>query len=136
MLPTATNPVVSHRPRPVRADEPTECPVHHRRRLEPDRALLRLVSPAQRTRGIRSQAVMSWVAFCPTILEWCRVEHAEGDAALSGRLFLPILEDDGPHPGGGAWEETFFSHCIHKVTSYYPGIFAQEWRKSRRVRRF
>ena len=41
-------------------------------------------------------------------------------AGLPGRSHLPILEDDGPHPGDGAWEETFFSHCFHEVTNYYP----------------
>ena len=46
---------------------------------------------------------MSWVDFCPTILDWCGIAHPEGDAALPGRSLLPILEDDGPHPGEGAW---------------------------------
>ena len=63
---------------------------------------------------------MSWVDFCPTILEWCGVEQPPGDVALPGRSLLPILEDDAPHPGGGAWEETFFSHCFHEITNYYP----------------
>ena len=80
-------------------------------------------NPEQRRRGIHSQAVMSWVDFCPTILEWCGVAPAPvpaGGVALPGRSLLPILEDDGPRPGGGAWEETFFSHCFHEVTNYYP----------------
>ena len=84
------------------------------------RCPLIVVSPVQRTRGIRSQAVMSWIDFCPTILEWCGVEHPEAEDALPGRSLLPILDDDGPHPGGGAWEETFFSHCFHEITNYYP----------------
>ena len=49
-----------------------------------------------------------------------RRRTSRGDAALPGRSLLPILEDDGPHPGGGAWEETFFSHCFHGVTNCYP----------------
>ena len=84
------------------------------------RCPLIVVSPVQRTRGIRSQAVMSWIDFCPTILEWCGVEHPDGPDELPGRSLLPILEDDGPHPGGDAWEETFFSHCFHEITNYYP----------------
>ena len=63
---------------------------------------------------------MSWVDFCPTILEWCGVEHPEGEDALPGRSLLPILEDGSPNPGGGEWEETFFSHCFHEITNYYP----------------
>ena len=84
------------------------------------RCPLIVVNPVQRTRGIRSQAVMSWVDFCPTILEWCGVEHPEGEDALPGRSLLPILEDGGPQPGGGEWEETYFSHCFHEITNYYP----------------
>ena len=76
--------------------------------------------PGLGMRGIHSQALMSWIDFCPTILEWCGVAHPGGAAALPGRSLLPILEDDGPHPGAGAWEKTFFSHCFHEVTNYYP----------------
>ena len=39
------------------------------------RCPLIVVNPAQSTRGVRSQTVMSWIDFCPTILEWCGVEH-------------------------------------------------------------
>ena len=63
---------------------------------------------------------MNWVDYCPTILEWCGVEPPQGEVALPGRSLLPILEDDTPHPGGGTWEETFFSHCFHEITNYYP----------------
>ena len=84
------------------------------------RCPLLICHPEQRQRGIHSQAVMSWVDFCPTILEWCGVEQPPGAVALPGRSLLPILEDDAPHPGGGAWEQTFFSHCFHEVTNYYP----------------
>ena len=76
--------------------------------------------PEQRKRGMRSQALMNWTDFCPTILEWCGAPAPDGDVPLPGRSLLPILEDDGPQPGGGAWEETFFSHNFHEVTNYYP----------------
>ena len=76
--------------------------------------------PEQRKRGMRSQALMNWTDFCPTILEWCGAPAPGGDVPLPGRSLLPILEDDGPQPGGGAWEETFFSHNFHEVTNYYP----------------
>ena len=84
------------------------------------RCPLIICHPEQRRRGIHSQALMNWVDFCPTILEWCGVESPRGNVALPGRSLLPILEDDAPRPGGGAWEETFFSHCFHEVTNYYP----------------
>ena len=77
-------------------------------------------SPDQQKRGIRNQALMSWVDFCPTILAWCGVDHPEGFNSLPGRSLLPILEDDSPRPGNGKWEETYFSHCFHEVTNYYP----------------
>ena len=77
-------------------------------------------SPNQQNRGIHNQALMNWVDFCPTILEWCGVEHPEGADALPGRSLLPILEDNSAHPGDGTWEETYFSHCFHEVTNYYP----------------
>ena len=76
--------------------------------------------PGQRKRGMRSRALMNWTDFCPTILQWCGAPLPEQDVPLPGRSLLPILEDDGPHPGGGAWEETFFSHNFHEVTNYYP----------------
>ncbi len=81
---------------------------------------LLIASPTQQKRGIRNQALVNWVDFCPTILEWCGVEHPGGEEALPGRSILSVLEDDSPHPGDGEWEETFFSHCFHEVTNYYP----------------
>jgi N-sulfoglucosamine sulfohydrolase len=77
-------------------------------------------SGPQQKRGIRNQAMMSWVDFCPTILKWCGVDHPEGFDSLPGRSLLTILADDSPHPGNGEWEETYFSHCFHEVTNYYP----------------
>jgi N-sulfoglucosamine sulfohydrolase len=63
---------------------------------------------------------MNWVDFCPTILEWCGTNHPEGSTVLYGKSILPILEDESDSPGTGEWEETFFSHCFHEVTNYYP----------------
>ena len=77
-------------------------------------------SPEQTRRGLVNKALMNWVDFCPTILEWCGVEYPDGAAPLPGRSLLPILEDDSDNPGGGEWEETYFSHCFHEVTNYYP----------------
>ena len=84
------------------------------------RCPLIVIDPTQTTAGIRNQALMSWVDFCPTFLDWCGVDHPDGVAALPGRSLLPVLRDEGTCPGGGAWEETYYSHCFHEVTNYYP----------------
>lgn len=81
---------------------------------------LLIASPTQQRRGLRNQALVNWVDFCPTMLDWCGVSHPDGEDALPGRSLLPILEDDSPHPGDGQWEETYYSHCFHEVTNYYP----------------
>ncbi len=79
-----------------------------------------VVDPSRSSGGIRNQALMNWVDFCPTFLDWCGVEHPDGTDALPGRSLLPILGDSSDAPGGGAWEETYTSHCFHEVTNYYP----------------
>lgn len=77
-------------------------------------------SPDLQKRGIYNQAMMNWVDYCPTILDWCGVPYPEGAPPLAGRSLLPILDDDSSAPGDGDWEETYFSHCFHEVTNYYP----------------
>lgn len=79
-----------------------------------------VIDPTQPTRGIRNQALMNWVDFCPTFLDWCDIDHPDRLDALPGRSLLPILADESGRPGDGAWEETFLSHCFHEVTNYYP----------------
>ena len=79
-----------------------------------------IYSPHQQKRGIRNQALMNWVDYYPTILDWCGVDYPHDALPLSGRSFLPILEDDSLSPGNGEWEETYYSHCFHEVTNYYP----------------
>ena len=54
------------------------------------------------------------------MLEWCGVAHPDGNGITPGRSLLTVLEDDSPHPSNGDWEETYFSHCFHEVTNYYP----------------
>ena len=34
---------------------------------------LLIASPTQQRRGLRNQALVNWVDFCPTMLEWCGV---------------------------------------------------------------
>jgi len=79
-----------------------------------------VIDPGQAHRGVHNQALMNWVDFCPTFLDWCGVEHPDGPDILPGRSLLPILSDTGEAPGDGQWEETYYSHCFHEVTNYYP----------------
>ena len=72
--------------------------------------------PEQAKRGTRSQALVSWVDIFPTVLEWCGIEKSAWPGELQGRSLVPILEQE--HPEG--WDETYFSHCFHEVTNYFP----------------
>ena len=77
-------------------------------------------SPIQQNRGIHNQALVNWVDYCPTILDWCGVSYPENALPLAGRSFLPILDDNSLPIGNSEWEETYYSHCFHEVTNYYP----------------
>ena len=77
-------------------------------------------SPIQQNRGIHNQALVNWVDYCPTILDWCGVSYPENALPLAGRSFLPILDDNSLPIGNGKWEKTYYSHCFHEVTNYYP----------------
>ncbi len=70
-------------------------------------------SPALKKRGLRNDALVSFVDIMPTALDWARVKPPEG---LPGRSLLPILEQE--HPQG--WDVVFGSHQMHEVTMYYP----------------
>ena len=72
-----------------------------------------LFAPGQQNCGIHSQALINWTNILPTVLDWCGVETPEN---LPERSLLPILENENPD----GWDETFFSHCFHEVTNYYP----------------
>jgi N-sulfoglucosamine sulfohydrolase len=82
-------------------------------------------------RGVRSDALVSWVDITPTILDFAGVAPPEygqpielpelrGQVpdrhGLHGRSFLPTLEAENL-PG---WDEIFASHSVHEVTMYYP----------------
>ncbi len=71
-------------------------------------------NPHARQRGIRSDAMISWVDIAPTVLEFAGAPF-QGDA-LHGRSFLNILEQ---HDADG-WDEIYGSHTFHEVTNYYP----------------
>ncbi len=69
-------------------------------------------SPAVRTRGLVSNAMIDWTCLTPTLLD---AAGAKADG-LHGRSFLGILEE--PAPAG--WDEVYASHTFHEVTMYYP----------------
>ncbi len=72
-----------------------------------------LFAPGQQKCGMHSQALINWTNICPTVLDWCGLDVPEN---LPERSLLPILEEEDPD----GWDETFFSHCFHEVTNYYP----------------
>ncbi|HET9448538.1 MAG TPA: sulfatase [Steroidobacteraceae bacterium] len=74
-----------------------------------------VASPEQAKRGVRNEAMVSWVDILPTILEWARVTPPSTQR-LAGRSMLPILEQANP-PG---WDRVFASHGFHEIQQYYP----------------
>ncbi len=74
--------------------------------------------PAAAERGIRSDAMISWVDLTPTILDFASAlpKKPEKQFALQGRSFLQLI--DKPHAEG--WDEVFASHTFHEITMYYP----------------
>jgi len=70
-------------------------------------------SPALKKRGLRNDAMVSFVDIMPTALDWAGVKPPEG---LPGRSLLPILEQE--HPKG--WDVVYGSHQMHECTMYYP----------------
>jgi N-sulfoglucosamine sulfohydrolase len=72
-------------------------------------------SPVQGRRGVRNNAMVSWVDITPTILDWARATPP-GTQQLAGRTILPILEQTDP-PG---WDRVFASHGFHEIQQYYP----------------
>jgi N-sulfoglucosamine sulfohydrolase len=65
-------------------------------------------------RGLRCDAMISWIDIAPTILEFAGA--AVRDDSMHGRSFLSVL--DQPNPPG--WNEVYCSHTFHEVTMYYP----------------
>ena len=72
-------------------------------------------SPRQGKRGVRNEAMVSWVDIMPTILDWAGVS-TPATQRLAGRSILPILEQSAP-PG---WDRVFASHGFHDIQQYYP----------------
>lgn len=87
--------------------------------------------PAADRRGVRSNAMISWVDITPTLVEFAGasvprygqpIELAEirqevpADHGFHGRSFLPVLWQENP----SGWDEVHASHTLHEITMYYP----------------
>jgi N-sulfoglucosamine sulfohydrolase len=75
-------------------------------------------SPERTRRGVRCDAMVSWIDIAPTILDWAGAPPPPGYAfgALPGRSLLPLLEQE--HAPG--WDRVFASHNLHEINQYYP----------------
>jgi N-sulfoglucosamine sulfohydrolase len=74
-----------------------------------------VASPTQSKRGVRNNAMVSWVDITPTILDWAHAP-APKQRQLAGRTILPILEQTEP----SGWDRVFASHGFHEIQQYYP----------------
>jgi N-sulfoglucosamine sulfohydrolase len=66
--------------------------------------------------AMTSDALVTWCDLAPTVCEWFDVPHPVTERVWTGRSILPLLRD--PHQAG--WDLTFYSHCFHEVTNYFP----------------
>jgi N-sulfoglucosamine sulfohydrolase len=74
-----------------------------------------IASPGQRKRGVRNEALVSWIDIAPTIVEWTGASAA-ASVRFAGRSMLPILEETQPT----GWDRVYASHGFHEVQQYYP----------------
>lgn len=74
-----------------------------------------IASPTQIRRGVKNDAMVSWIDITPTILDWTAASPPES-YSLPGRSLLPILEENDPQ----GWDRVFASHGFHEIQQYYP----------------
>jgi N-sulfoglucosamine sulfohydrolase len=67
------------------------------------------------TRGLRCEAMTSWIDITPTILDLAHAPPPTG-YKLPGRSLLPILNQLRPT----GWDRIFASHSFHEINQYYP----------------
>jgi N-sulfoglucosamine sulfohydrolase len=87
--------------------------------------------PTAARRGVRSEAMVSWVDLTPTVLDWAGVQpptyarvievpELAGQTperhGLHGRSVLGTLDEERP----AGWDEVYASHTLHEATMYYP----------------
>lgn len=75
-------------------------------------------APHAAQRGVRNNAMVSWIDITPTILDWAGVSPPQGYRylPLPGRSLLPILEQTS----SSGWDEVFATHSFHEIDQYYP----------------
>jgi N-sulfoglucosamine sulfohydrolase len=74
-----------------------------------------IAAPSPSARGVRNEALVSWVDITPTILDWANAPGPKA-YALPGRSLLPILSETRPE----SWDRIFASHNFHEIQQYYP----------------
>ncbi|XMO85896.1 sulfatase [Algibacter sp. AS12] len=70
--------------------------------------------PTNNSKGITSNALISWVDLTPTILDMAKVDFEAG--AFHGKSFKNIVNETNPE----GWNEIYASHTFHEITMYYP----------------
>lgn len=70
--------------------------------------------PGQK-KGVRNEAMASWIDIAPTVLEWTRA-NGPSKYKLPGRSLLAILDQAQPR----GWDRIFASHGFHEIHQYYP----------------
>ncbi len=82
--------------------------------------------PMAQRRGIRNDAMISWVDLTPTILDFAGALPTENEPrfALQGRSFRAIIDQ----PEAEGWDEIYASHTFHEITMYYPMRVVRERR--------
>ncbi len=71
--------------------------------------------PGQRD-GLHCDALVNWCDLTPTFYEALGIPAEAKPDQVRGRSILPILDQSSPQ----GWESTWFSHCFHEVTNYFP----------------
>lgn len=74
-----------------------------------------IASPTQSSRGVKNEAMVSWIDITPTLLDWAGVPGPK-EYPLQGRSLLPILEQSQPK----GWDRVYASHVFHEIQQYYP----------------
>jgi N-sulfoglucosamine sulfohydrolase len=105
-------------------------------------------NPYEKKRGVKNNALVSWVDLVPSILDFSGVLESNGRVAptvlktlksrsipgeqrtrhpggvFHGRSFIPILGNEETK----GWDEVYASHTFHEITMYYPMRVVRERR--------
>ncbi|UUO07260.1 sulfatase [Blastopirellula sp. J2-11] len=71
-------------------------------------------NPYNKKRGLRCEAMVSWVDLTPTIVDFANATPKKNK--MQGRSFLKTLDQENP----AGWDEIYASHTFHEITMYYP----------------